>query len=50
MTARCVRSGVPGIRPHYHGNYDGAFVLDPDGHNIEAFVTRRLVNMRQPKI
>jgi catechol 2,3-dioxygenase-like lactoylglutathione lyase family enzyme len=28
--------GVPGPRPHYHANYYGAFVLDPDGHNIEA--------------
>jgi hypothetical protein len=24
------------LRPHYHANYYGAFVLDPDGHNIEA--------------
>jgi predicted lactoylglutathione lyase len=24
------------VRPHYHANYYGAFVLDPDGHNIEA--------------
>ena len=29
-------NGAPGIRPHYHSNYYGAFVLDPDGHNIEA--------------
>jgi catechol 2,3-dioxygenase-like lactoylglutathione lyase family enzyme len=29
-------NGVPGLRPHYHQNYYGAFVLDPDGHNIEA--------------
>jgi len=28
--------GAPGVRPHYHANYYGAFVLDPDGHNIEA--------------
>ncbi len=28
--------GKPGVRPHYHPNYYGAFVLDPDGHNIEA--------------
>ena len=26
----------PGIRAHYHPNYYGAFVLDPDGHNVEA--------------
>jgi hypothetical protein len=24
------------VRPHYHANYYGAFVTDPDGHNIEA--------------
>ena len=29
-------NGRPGIRPHYHPDYYGAFVLDPDGHNIEA--------------
>jgi len=28
--------GAPGLRPEYHANYYGAFVLDPDGHNIEA--------------
>jgi catechol 2,3-dioxygenase-like lactoylglutathione lyase family enzyme len=29
-------NGAPGLRPHYHASYYGAFVLDPDGHNIEA--------------
>ena len=29
-------NGAPGPRPHYHANYYGAFVLDPDGHNVEA--------------
>lgn len=29
-------NGEPGIREIYHPNYYGAFVLDPDGHNIEA--------------
>lgn len=29
-------NGKPGLRPHYHPSYYGAFVLDPDGHNIEA--------------
>jgi len=29
-------NGAPGVRPHYHENYYGAFVLDPDGNNIEA--------------
>ena len=28
--------GKPGIRTIYHPNYYGAFILDPDGHNIEA--------------
>jgi len=29
-------NGPPGLRPHYHEHYYGAFVLDPDGNNIEA--------------
>ena len=29
-------NGPPGIRAHYDPDYYGAFVLDPDGHNIEA--------------
>jgi catechol 2,3-dioxygenase-like lactoylglutathione lyase family enzyme len=29
-------NGAPGLRPYYHPDYYGAFVLDPDGHNIEA--------------
>jgi catechol 2,3-dioxygenase-like lactoylglutathione lyase family enzyme len=29
-------NGAPGNRPHYHEHYYGAFVLDPDGHNIEV--------------
>ncbi|MEP6898156.1 MAG: VOC family protein [Rhodanobacter sp.] len=29
-------NGAPGLRPHYHADYYGAFVLDPDGYNIEA--------------
>ncbi|WP_029004715.1 VOC family protein [Azorhizobium doebereinerae] len=29
-------NGAPGLRPHYHPSYYAAFVLDPDGHNIEA--------------
>ena len=29
-------NGEPGLRPQYHPTYYGAFVLDPDGHNIEA--------------
>ena len=29
-------NGKPGVRPHYHENYYGAFVFDPDGNNVEA--------------
>ncbi|MEM7710042.1 MAG: VOC family protein [Pseudomonadota bacterium] len=29
-------NGGPGLRPHYHRHYYGAFVLDPDGNNVEA--------------
>jgi catechol 2,3-dioxygenase-like lactoylglutathione lyase family enzyme len=29
-------NGAPGLRPQYHRDYYGAFVVDPDGHNIEA--------------
>jgi catechol 2,3-dioxygenase-like lactoylglutathione lyase family enzyme len=29
-------NGAPGLRPHYHANYYGAFVFDPDGNNAEA--------------
>jgi catechol 2,3-dioxygenase-like lactoylglutathione lyase family enzyme len=29
-------NGPPGLRPHYHENYYGAFVFDLDGHNVEA--------------
>jgi catechol 2,3-dioxygenase-like lactoylglutathione lyase family enzyme len=36
MAAGAKDNGAPGLRPHYHENYYGAFVLDPDGHNIEA--------------
>ena len=28
--------GAPGLREQYHPTYYGAFVLDPDGHNVEA--------------
>ena len=32
--------GAPGLRPEYHANYYGAFVIGPDGHNIEAVCHR----------
>ena len=40
MKAGATDNGPPGIRAHYHPNYYGAFVLDPDGHNIEAVCHR----------
>ncbi len=33
-------NGAPGLRPHYHPDYYGAFVLDADGNNIEAVCHR----------
>ncbi|HJQ18102.1 MAG TPA: VOC family protein [Allosphingosinicella sp.] len=33
-------NGAPGVREHYHPSYYGAFVLDPDGNNIEAVCHR----------
>lgn len=29
-------NGPPGLRPDYHAHYYGAFVIDPEGNNIEA--------------
>jgi catechol 2,3-dioxygenase-like lactoylglutathione lyase family enzyme len=28
--------GAPGLRPHYHANYYGAYVRDPDGNKLQA--------------
>jgi len=36
LAAGAKDNGPPGIRAMYHPNYYGAFVLDPDGHNVEA--------------
>ena len=36
MQAGAKDNGKPGLRPEYHEHYYGAFVHDPDGHNIEA--------------
>ena len=36
LAAGGVDNGGPGLRPRYHQHYYGSFVLDPDGHNIEA--------------
>lgn len=35
-------NGGPGIRAHYHANYYAAFILDPDGYNIEAVCHREI--------
>jgi catechol 2,3-dioxygenase-like lactoylglutathione lyase family enzyme len=40
MAAGAKDHGAPGVRRHYHDDYYGAFVLDPDGHNIEAVCHR----------
>src|SRR3954452_17296858 len=40
LAAGAKDNGGPGLRPHYHPNYYAAFVLDPDGHNIEAVCHR----------
>jgi catechol 2,3-dioxygenase-like lactoylglutathione lyase family enzyme len=39
LAAGGTENGAPGLRPEYSEHYYGAFVLDPDGHNVEA-VTR----------
>jgi catechol 2,3-dioxygenase-like lactoylglutathione lyase family enzyme len=39
LAAGATGNGAPGPRPEYSERYYGAFVLDPDGHNVEA-VTR----------
>lgn len=39
LAAGGTENGAPGLRPEYSDRYYGAFVLDPDGHNIEA-ITR----------
>jgi catechol 2,3-dioxygenase-like lactoylglutathione lyase family enzyme len=36
LAAGASDNGPPGIRAHYHPNYYGAFVIGPDGHNVEA--------------
>ncbi len=33
-------NGAPGLRPNYHPDYYGAFVIGPDGHNVEAVCHR----------
>ena len=33
--------GAPGLRPHYHANYYGAYVRDPDGNKLQAVCQRK---------
>lgn len=40
IAAGATCNGKPGVRDIYHPNYYGAFVIDPDGHNIEAVCHR----------
>ncbi len=42
-------NGPPGVRAQYHPNYYGAFVLDPDGHNVEAVCHYPLGGAAKPK-
>ncbi len=43
LAAGATDNGPPGLRLHYHPNYYGAFIIDPDGHNIEAVCHKPLV-------
>ena len=36
LAAGAIDHGAPGLRPQYHASYYAAFVIGPDGHNIEA--------------
>lgn len=40
LAAKGKDNGSPGIRHHYHPNYYAAFVIGPDGHNVEAVCHR----------
>jgi len=40
VAAGASENGPPGLRPDYHEDYYAAFVIDPDGHNIEAVCHR----------
>lgn len=42
-------NGPPGLRPRYHANYYGGYVLDPDGHNVEAVCHRQNRVTRPPR-
>ncbi len=36
LAAGASDNGAPGVREHYHANYYACFVIDPEGHNVEA--------------
>jgi catechol 2,3-dioxygenase-like lactoylglutathione lyase family enzyme len=38
LAAGGMNNGAPGLRPHYGPNYYAAFLIDPDGHHIEAVI------------
>lgn len=40
MTAGGRDNGLPGLRPHYGPHYYAAFLVDPDGHHVEAVINR----------
>jgi catechol 2,3-dioxygenase-like lactoylglutathione lyase family enzyme len=40
LDAGGIDNGAPGLREHYHSTYYSAFVLDPDGNNVEAVCHR----------
>jgi catechol 2,3-dioxygenase-like lactoylglutathione lyase family enzyme len=41
-------NGPPGVREHYHPTYYAAFVIDPDGHNVEAVCHAAPAAARRP--
>ena len=41
ITAGARDNGAPGVRAHYHRDYYAAFVISPEGHNVEAVCRHR---------
>ena len=41
-------NGAPGLRPEYHPNYYGAFVIDPDGNNVEIYSDMQQIAPDEP--
>ena len=46
IAAGATDNGAPGIRPEYSGSYYAAFVIDPDGNNVEAVFHKPSANAR----